>query len=147
MKKRLVLDFDGVCHSYTSVWKGIDVIADPPVDGLFEFLEEAKEVFDIAIYSTRSKEQAGRDAMRKWFFEHYNAWLKENGKMPARFSEIIDCEWLSFPSKKPLAWVGIDDRVITFDGIWPDVRALENFKPWNKRPSIPEPYPLDNEPD
>lgn len=30
----LCLDFDGVCHSYTSGWKGAAVIPDPAVPGL-----------------------------------------------------------------------------------------------------------------
>ena len=29
-KPILCLDFDGVVHSYTSGWKGADVIPDPP---------------------------------------------------------------------------------------------------------------------
>jgi hypothetical protein len=29
--------------------------------------------------------------------------------------------------------VGIDDRVLTFEGKFPSVETLKNFKPWNKR--------------
>lgn len=32
-KPILCLDFDGVIHSYSSGWKGADVIPDPPVAG------------------------------------------------------------------------------------------------------------------
>ena len=66
-KPILCLDFDGVCHSYTSSWQGIDVIPDPAVPGLFEFLEAAKEVFDIQVFSSRSEDEKGIVAMQLWF--------------------------------------------------------------------------------
>jgi len=40
-KPILVLDFDGVLHSYTSGWQGATVIADPPTRGMVEFLRAA----------------------------------------------------------------------------------------------------------
>lgn len=118
-KPILSLDFDGVCHSYTSGWQDIDVLPDDPVEGLFEFLEEANEEFTIQIFSTRSREEAGIQAMKDWFVEHTGD------------SEILDI--LEFPSDKPLASVGLDDRVLTFAGEWPDVQDLVDFEPWNKQ--------------
>ena len=38
-----------------------------------------------------------------------------------------------FPETKPPAFVGIDDRVLTFEGEWPSMEQLLAFKPWNKR--------------
>jgi len=39
---RLVcLDFDGVIHSYTSGWQGIESADDPPVPGAFDFIDTA----------------------------------------------------------------------------------------------------------
>ena len=32
-KPTIILDFDGVIHSYTSGWQGADVIGDPPWRG------------------------------------------------------------------------------------------------------------------
>ena len=66
-KPILCLDFDGVCHSYTSGWQGADNIPDPPVEGLFEFLIEAHQHFSIHIYSSRSHQEGGIIAMNKWF--------------------------------------------------------------------------------
>jgi hypothetical protein len=35
--------------------------------------------------------------------------------------------------EKPPAFVGIDDRVLTFKGVWPTVEEIQNFKPWNAK--------------
>ena len=62
-KPILCLDFDGVIHSYTSGWKGADVIPDPPVDGALDFLERASAHFDVQIFSSRSNQPGGIEAM------------------------------------------------------------------------------------
>ena len=129
-KKILCLDFDGVCHSYSSGWKGADVIPDDYVEGLFEFLEAVKEEFQVHIYSSRSHQPGGRDAMMAWFIAQRKLWRSRGGKPPE--DTPLD---LSFPDEKPSAFVGLDDRVLTFEGKWPSVETLKNFKPWNKRPT------------
>ena len=118
----LVLDFDGVCHSYTTKWQGAAVIPDPPVDGMWEFLEAAMEVFEVQILSTRSHQEGGKKAMFDWFLK----WASTDKQQGIAASLI-------FPTEKPPAWVGIDDRVLTFEGEWPSIDTLKNFKPWNKR--------------
>jgi hypothetical protein len=40
---------------------------------------------------------------------------------------------LKFPTEKPPAFVGLDDRVIQFQGEWPSINMLKNFKPWNAK--------------
>jgi len=116
VKPILCLDFDGVCHSYTSGWKGAAVIPDPPVPGMEEFLVAAINYFDVAIYSSRSGQEGGIQAMKDWFDQY----------------TITDIRtMLNFPTEKPPAMVGIDDRVLTFNGIWPNLNELVNFKPWN----------------
>ena len=116
-KPILCLDFDGVCHSYTSKWQGPEVIPDPPVDGLADFLEDAIKLFDVQIFSTRSSMPGGTKAMRMWLWAHTN-------------EEIVEA--VKFPTKKPPAMVTLDDRAITFDGVFPEVEELLKFKPWNK---------------
>ena len=125
MKPILCLDFDGVCHSYTSGWKGVDVIPDPYVPGLFEFLDEACKVFDIQIFSSRSSQKGGREAMLAWFCNQRKAWREAGGQG----GEVLK---ISFPKEKPPAFISIDDRAITFTGEWPDISDLRSFKPWNK---------------
>ncbi len=126
-KPILCLDFDGVCHSYTSGWKGADVIPDLPVEELFEFILEADKRFSIHIYSTRSHEENGIEAMKGWFNKHFMVWALVNS-----YSGPTVKSMLVFPTKKPPAFVSLDDRVLTFTGEWPDVDALINFKPWNR---------------
>jgi hypothetical protein len=41
-------------------------------------------------------------------------------------------ELIKFPDKKPAAFIGLDDRVLTFKGVWPSMEELRNFKPWYK---------------
>lgn len=141
-KPILVLDFDGVCSNYSSGWQGIDNIPDPPVEGLFEFLYKAREHFDIQIYSSRSHQEGGIEAMMEWFIVHspiscftyspnntLNFW-KQSSVDGSRTDLILS---LGFPTEKPPAMVTLDDRALTFTGVWPDIDSLRNFKPWNKQ--------------
>ena len=118
-KPILCLDFDGVCHMYTSGWKGAALIPDPPVPGLEKFLREAIEVFDVAIFSSRSHQEGGLQAMQRFFDKHCGEKMRKQ---------------LSFPTEKPPAFVALDDRVITFRGEWPNVDELRSFKTWTQKP-------------
>lgn len=121
----LVIDFDGVIHSYTSPWQGVDVIPDDPVPGAFEALKEYCEHFQVMIYSSRSVNVLGRSAMKVWFKKH--GW-------PCNDNPIIPSpNGLEFPDHKPPAFLTIDDRAILFQGIFPSAAALLEFKPWNKK--------------
>lgn len=125
MKPILSLDFDGVLHSYTSGWKGAAVVTDPPVDGMVSFLLEAVKHFDVCVFSSRSLEPGGIVAMRGWLLRWASV---ELGKHAAEnlLKEI------RFPIQKPPAFVGLDDKVITFKGTWPTVESLKRFRAWNE---------------
>ena len=127
----LCLDFDGVIHSYVSGWKGADIIPDPPVPGAIEFLREAVNHFSVHIFSSRSHQEGGITAMREWI----GYWMVQE-----RVSDHEDLAWASdieFPLKKPPALVTIDDRALTFTGLWPEMDQLKGFKPWNKVGATP----------
>lgn len=117
--KTILVDFDGVIHQYTSPWTDATTISDPPVKGAFVWLTQAIEVFKVCVYSSRSKEEGGIDAMKKWFL-HY-----------ALPQKVLD--QLTFPTTKPAAHMTIDDRAFCFEGKWPDLEAVKAFVPWNKR--------------
>lgn len=40
---------------------------------------------------------------------------------------------LQWPQEKPAAFITIDDRALTFTGMWPSIKTLQAFKPWNKK--------------
>lgn len=127
MSKRpiLCLDFDGVIHSYASGWKGATVIPDPPVDGALAFILRALNEFDVCIFSSRSGQDGGIQAMQAWLKHHGGSCWYDS---PAG----LGLENVRFPKDKPAAMVGLDDRVMLFTGEWPNVRELRAFKPWNK---------------
>ena len=125
-KPILCLDFDGVIHSYTSGWKGADVVSDPPVEGVFAFMLGALEKFDVVIFSSRSHQKGGTEAMRSWLKKHAGACWYESPAGPG-------IEEVRFVEEKPPALVTLDDRAVTFTGKWPLVEELRAFKPWNKK--------------
>lgn len=124
-KPILCLDFDGVVHLYKSKWAGADIIPDPPVLGAIDFIYHAREHFRIAIYSSRSGQPGGIEAMKNWLSKHAQTW---GGTKPTDW--LNDIEW---PTEKPPAFLTIDDRVFLFEGEWPEFEMLKSFKPWNKK--------------
>ena len=120
-KPILCIDFDGVIHSYKSGWKGADVITDDVVPGFFEWAEQAAQHFRLVVYSSRSRQEGGICAMQKWL---------EEKKSQSAVCAPLEFE---FAHEKPAAYLTIDDRAICFDGTWPDVAKMQEFKPWNKQ--------------
>ena len=134
MKKPILcLDFDGVLHSYTSGWKGADQIPDPPVAKMVPFLERAIKEFDVQIFSSRSGQPGGLDAMKQWI--DHNVMLHFGGAFadpPELERGLAIISAIGWPTEKPPAMVTLDDRAITFTGIFPAIETLKEFKPWNK---------------
>jgi hypothetical protein len=127
-KPILCLDFDGVIHSYDSGWKSIDVVADTVTNGFFDWLETARDVFDVVVYSSRSSYIDGLTAMEAWFRKEYHA------HYAATFNDFADVG-IRFAHEKPAAFLTIDDRALCFSGRWNDYDpvTLLRFLPWNKR--------------
>ena len=128
-KPILCLDFDGVIHSYTSGWKGADVIPDPPVPGALQFIAAATEHFTVHIFSSRSHQFGGIKAMREWL----GYWSVD--PTYGMNDEFDHSTWgaIEWPTEKPPAFLTIDDRALTFNGTWPAIDTLKTFKPWNKK--------------
>lgn len=125
-KPILCIDFDGVLHSYVSGWQGADVCPDPPVPGAMEFLQRAVEKFRVAIFSSRSNQHMGIQAMCLWTMSQ----LMKSGMEQDEADHVF--KLLEWPKEKPPALVTIDDRAVTFTGTWPSLDELAAFKPWNK---------------
>lgn len=108
-------DFDGVINSYKGGWQGVDVINDPPVDGIKESIDEVKAAgYRVVVNSTRTATPKGLAAVKAYLDKH---------------NIVVD----DVVSEKPVAFVYIDDRAIQFDGRADTLLTkIQNFKPWNK---------------
>lgn len=115
MKQTVVFDFDGVIHSYTSGWKGIDVIPDPPVPGIKEAIDDIRAAgYEVIIVSTRCSTQEGAEAI---------------GKYLSKYDICPD----DIRKEKPPAIAYIDDRAICFDGDSASLLTrIQQFQPWYK---------------
>lgn len=128
-KPILCIDWDGVIHPYTKGWLGASTIdPEPPVPGALGFLLEALNHFDVVIYSSRSGQRGGVEAMQRYLRElatPLNAW-HDTPSQPG-------LESIRFEYEKPPTFLAIDDRALTFTGTWPTIQSLKEFKPWNKK--------------
>ena len=110
----LCLDFDGVLHWYRNGWKGATRIDDIPVPGAQKFVVAASQAFHVVIYSSRSNYEGGIPAMQEWMAKY-------------GFPTV------EFATERPPAFVTLDDRAVTFNGMWPNVNDLVNFAPWYQK--------------
>lgn len=114
-KKTIVFDFDGVIHSYTSGWKGYDVIPDEPVEGIKEVIDELRNQYEIVVVSSRCKTDEGIKAIKD-YLNKYNI--------------VVD----RIMKEKPPAILYIDDRAICFDGDCKNLlNQINNFKTWQEK--------------
>ncbi len=116
MKKTIILDFDGVIHSYESGWKGADVIPDPPTEGAREAIAALREKYIIVVVSSRCHQKGGIEAIKAWLVKHQ-----------------IDVDGVS--NDKPPHVCTVDDRAFRFEGDWNAViRGIPAASvPWNKK--------------
>jgi hypothetical protein len=122
-RKIIAIDFDGVIHS----WVEGSYIGDStkfnnsPVPGAIEWLSSAVNDgrFLVTIYSGRSKILGFEAAMHDW--------LLENGM------KIEDIHKISISVTKPSAFVYIDDRAWKFNGKFPKLDDLIEFKTWYEK--------------
>lgn len=120
MKQTIVLDFDGVVHSYESGWCGADVIPDRPTRGAKEAIAKLRETYTVVIVSSRCHQPGGIFAIEQWLQLH---------------GIVVD----SVTNDKPPHIVVVDDRGFRFEGDWDAV--IQGIPaaavPWNKKGSAP----------
>lgn len=130
-KQILALDFDGVVHQYSKGWQD-GAIYDDVTPGFFDWALAAADHFRLVIYSSRSKTDEGKTAMREWLSAQSEKWRAERDHPPVTMLTF------EFAHEKPPAWLTIDDRAFCFSGDWSDpilsVEALKAFKPWMQGP-------------
>lgn len=116
MKQTVVFDFDGVIHSYTSGWQGVDNIPDPVTVGIKEAIEQIRSTgYEVKVVSTRCATPSGLAAVKEY--------LADN--------EIAVDDVLA---EKPPAIVYIDDRAICFNGDTSTLlEQIQTFKPWYQK--------------
>lgn len=125
----LCIDFDGVLHSYTSGWKGADKVPDPPVKDAMAFLRETIRYFTVAIYSARSSQPGGIEAMKRAI----TTWLTGDLDMLWPEAQHMVDTILVWPTTKPSAFLTLDDRAICFTGTFPTVVELMGFQTWQQK--------------
>lgn len=128
---KLLVDFDGVIHAYTSKWTRADEILDGPVDGALDWIRKMlAEDVKIAIFTARlsneplNENDGPRDhlavvrALTEWFIEHGLS--------------FVEAGMLEFVTGKPHATLYIDDRARLFRGRFPSIRDIRSHEQWNK---------------
>ena len=111
-KLTIILDFDGVIHSYPK-WKGI-IPTDPPTEGAREAIIKLREQFNVKILSTRCTEPAGVKGIEDYMVEHD---IPHDGVLV----------------QKEKAVLMVDDRGYRFDGNWDSLL-------WFVKDGAPEPW-------
>ena len=79
--------------------------------------------FDVQIYSSRSRYWGGIKAMRLWLYKEF--------EKAGYYGQLV--ELIKFPKQKPPAHILIDDRAINFNGKFPSIETMKNFKTWQNR--------------
>jgi phosphoglycolate phosphatase-like HAD superfamily hydrolase len=112
MKKTVVFDFDGVIHSYTSGWKGIDVIPDAPNQDVIDAIKSLRaDGYEVVVLSTRSADAAGKAAIAAYL---------------DKYGIAVD----GIAAEKPPALVYVDDRAVCYRPGLNLVEIIETFEPW-----------------
>ena len=113
-KPTIILDFDGVIHSYPK-WKGIRP-TDPPTPGARAAVAKLRERYRVCVLSTRCLEEAGVQGIKDWLVEHD---IPVDGVL----------------TQKEKAQLMVDDRGYRFDGDWVKLLAFVEEgipEPWNR---------------
>lgn len=134
MRITIAIDFDGVIHLRPRTEYGAVMVTGEPVPGAFNFLHHLTTAADVVIFSARFNGYDGIEAIksvRNWMLEQFHldsAAGVKRGKQPYSGTEVVDK--LKFTAVKPIARVILDDRAVTFNGIFPKIPDLLSFRTW-----------------
>ena len=131
-KPILCVDFDGVIHDYMDGWRDGKIYGEV-TEGFFAWLDSAAKVFQVVVYSSRSRTPEGVRAMMDWLIPRFSSWSGLNDHEDAG---VALGGMLRFAHEKPPAFLTIDDRAIRFNGSWDepfmDPSRLRRLRPWNE---------------
>lgn len=115
-KLTLLIDFDATLAEYRE-WRGPEVVG-APLDKARHAMYILAKDYKLIIFSTRAADPLGRMAIEEWLVRHGMPHMK-----------VTD--------KKEPAHLTIDDRAITFGGVWDDalIQRIREFQPWYKTPT------------
>lgn len=125
--KTVLIDFDGVIHSYTSGWQGHEIIPDSPMPGAIQWLREliASEDIEPVIYTTRVGWTSDEEVLAaEKALAAIKQWLYLEGLSAEEISR------LPITAQKRPAVLLIDDRAFQFQGTFPTEHFIRNFEPW-----------------
>jgi len=109
-KKRIMIDFDGVIHSYDNGWQGGKIYG-KVIEGTKEAIDSLKDKgFEIVIFTTRASNTHNINPKSEQLVSDMENWLNTNN---IYFDKIT--------SEKLGAVVYIDDRAIRFENNWNDI--------------------------
>ena len=109
-KKRIMIDFDGVIHSYDKGFQNGEVYGNV-IEGSKEAVEHFKSKgYEIVIFTTRASKEHNIDPKSKELISNVESWLNKNG---IYFDDIT--------ADKLGAVAYIDDKAIRFESNWDDI--------------------------
>lgn len=120
-KKVIAVDWEGVIYTTQDTRSGIQPPVNPPNPGALEWLGYIVRDgrFTVTICSELNQRPDGIYKMKQWLIEH-------------GFSrqELAAVHW---PIQQSPAWLTLSARVKLFEGRFPSLDEIDNFKPWNQQ--------------
>jgi hypothetical protein len=134
-EKRIFVDFDGVINSFQSGqfgWQGghgqFDGGLDPPVEGAGRFLIDLVDHgWEVYIFSVRLNDPEQIEVVAQYLLR---VLLDELGSRDLGMKYL---RVLKLTNIKLHAHVYLDDRGWRFNGTFPSLKELEEFRPWWKK--------------
>ena len=109
-KKRIMIDFDGVIHSYDKGFQNGEIYGSV-IEGSKEAIDYLKSKgYEIVIFTTRASKEHNIDPKSKELISNVESWLNENN---IHFDKIT--------ADKLGAVAYIDDKAIRFENNWNDI--------------------------